>query len=300
MTRLAGAPAGVRMRPGLGSRRRNAPAGLRQLPGPFPGQVCRRIILPFLDEEEALPPLLAELSARAGLLEQTLFVDNGSSDGGPGLVAAAGARRVYEPRRGYDHACMAGLRRALADGAEIVVFMEADGTDDPDDLPRLIGPVLAGDVDLMIGSRRDAVRRAGGMARHQRLGNRLSLALIRLLYGLSLPDNGPFRAARTDVLVALGMKPSGYAWTTEMLLRARLDDRRIAWVETGYRPRIGRSKITGTVRGTWGAFRGIVGTAVRLRFSRRPGSAGFSRRGGRGAGSGGRGRRPVPRSGRPG
>jgi glycosyltransferase involved in cell wall biosynthesis len=287
------------------TRHDNSRGGRRHLPAnpaapdPETEQVCWRIILPFLDEEEALPLLLAELSARPGLLERTLFVDNGSGDGGPGLVAAAGARLVYEPRRGYDHACMAGLRQALADGAGVVVFMEADGTDDPDDLPRLIGPVLTGDVDLMIGSRREAVRRGGGMALHQRLGNRASLALIRLLYGLRLPDNGPFRAVRTDVLVALRMEPSGFAWTTEMLLRARLSGRRIAWVETGYRARVGRSKITGTVRGTWGAFRGIVGTAVRLRFSRRSESQRFSRTGGRGAGSGGRGRSPDPRSDRP-
>lgn len=223
------------------------------------------MIVPVRDEAEALPLLLSEVAARPGLLARIVFVDNGSRDCGRAILVAAGARVLYEPRRGYDFACMTGFLTAQAEGAEAVVFMEADGSDDPADLPRLLGPVIAGDVDLMIGSRRAAVRALGGMAWHQRLGNAFSLALIGLLFGLRLPDNGPFRAMSTERLACLGMEPRGFAWTTEMVLKAHLAGLRIAWLETAYRERAGRSKISGTVRGTWGAFNGIVGTTVRLR-----------------------------------
>lgn len=225
------------------------------------------IVLPLLDEAAALPGLLAELAA-AGLLERAVFADNGSADGGDRLVELAGGLVVREPRRGYGYACLAGVDVCLQRDAEVVVFMEADGTDDPRDLPRLVGPVLAGDVDLMVGSRREAVRHAGGMPAHQRWGNAITVACLRTLFGVHLPDNGPFRAVRTDLLAGLAMEPRAYAWTTEMVIKAARAGARLEWVETAHRDRRGESKIAGSVRGTLGAFAGIFGTMLRLKFQR--------------------------------
>jgi glycosyltransferase involved in cell wall biosynthesis len=218
----------------------------------------------MLDEAAALPGLLAEL-ASAGLLGRAVFVDNGSSDGSDRLVEQAGGSVTREPRRGYGYACLAGADVCRQRGAGVVVFMEADGTDDPRDLWRLVDPVLAGHVALMVGSRRGAVRHKGGMPAHQRWGNALAVVCLRALFGVRLPDNGPFRAIRSDLLAELAMEPSAYAWTTEVIKAARVGAR-VECVETAYRERRGESKIAGSFRGTWGAFAGIFGTMLRLKL----------------------------------
>jgi glycosyltransferase involved in cell wall biosynthesis len=264
-----------------------------------------RVVVPVLDEAVALPGLLAEMASLPGLLSRVVFVDNGSVDGSPGLIAAAGGRVVQEPRRGYGYACLAGAATAAADlrgaataaadlrgsppdrgrrrvtgNVPVVAFMEGDGTDDPAQLARLVGPVLSGDVDLVVGSRRRAVASSGGMPVHQRWGNRLTVILLRMLFDVRLPDNGPYRAIRLDLLEALSMEPRGFAWTTEMVVKAHVAGARITWVDTSFRSRAGRSKIAGSVRGTIGAFRGIFGTMLRLRVqtrvrARRLGSSGW-------------------------
>jgi glycosyltransferase involved in cell wall biosynthesis len=223
------------------------------------------IVVPMLDEAPALPSLLAELRA-AGLLGHTLFVDNGSRDGSPDIVRAAGGRAIGEPRRGYGFACLAGVREAHAGGVRVAVFMECDGTDDPAQVAGLVAPVLAGDADLVVGSRRRAAR-GGGMPFHQRMGNHVAAAALRLLYGLRLPDDGPFRAVRIDMLQELHMEARAFAWTTEMVVKAHLRGARILWHDTGYRRRVGRSKIGGSVGGTLRASRDILVTLVRLRLS---------------------------------
>jgi hypothetical protein len=223
------------------------------------------IVVPVLDEAPALPGLLRELAA-SGLLARTVFADNGSRDGSPELVRAAAGRVVREPRRGYGFACLAGVREAHALGAHAVVCMEGDGTDDPAGAARLVAPVLAGELDLVIGSRRRAAR-AGGMPFHQRAGNRVAATALRVLFGVRLPDNGPFRAVRLDLLDALAMERRPFAWTTEMTAKAALAGARIGSLETGYRRRSGSSKIGGTLGGTLRASRDILLTLVRLRLA---------------------------------
>lgn len=234
------------------------------------------IVVPVLDEAPALPGLLGELAA-CGQLARAVFADNGSRDGSPELVRAAGGRVVREPRRGYGFACLAGVGAARALGARVVVVMEGDGTDDPAEAARLAAPVLAGELDLIIGSRRRAAR-AGGMPLHQRAGNRVAAAALRALFGVRLPDNGPFRAVRLDLLDALAMERRPFAWTTEMTAKAALGGARIGWLDTGYRRRIGSSKIGGSLSGTLRASRDILLTLARLRLSsplaRRPSAAG--------------------------
>ncbi len=222
------------------------------------------VVLPVLDEAEALPGLLAELASWPGLLERAIFVDNGSADGSRELLGDAGVRLVREERQGYDFACQAGARVASAAGAEVVVFMEADGTDDPRDLPRLLGPTLTADLDLLVGARAGSARGRGAMPLHQRLGNRLTVTLFRLLFGLRIPDNGPFRAVRVPFLESLGLVPQGFAWTTQMLLEAHRAGGRIAWAPVAHRQRRGASKIGGTWQGSVRAGRAILGTTVTL------------------------------------
>jgi glycosyltransferase involved in cell wall biosynthesis len=202
------------------------------------------------------------------LLDRTLFVDNGSRDGGPGLVEAAGAKLLREPRRGYGYPCLTGARAAAARGARAVVFMEADGTDDPTQVTALVGPVLAGVADLVVGSRRQAVRgsSAGRMPWHQRRGNDWLAVSLWFLFGLRLSDDGPFRAVRLDLLERLRLEERAYAFPTEMVVKARLLGARIAVRDTRYRPRAGRSKIAGTWRGTLGAVRDISWCLFRLRL----------------------------------
>lgn len=225
------------------------------------------IVVPVLDEAAALPALLADLRG-LGLLERTLFVDNGSSDAGPRLIAASGAELLREPRRGYGYPCLSGAREAASRGARAVVFMEADGTDDPAQVRDLVAPILAGQADLVVGSRRRAVRggAAGRMPLHQRLGNEWLALNLFVFFGLRLSDDGPFRAVRLDLLERLRLEQRAYAYPTEMVVKARLAGARLVIGAVRYRPRAGRSKIAGTWRGTLGAVRDIFWCLLRLRL----------------------------------
>jgi glycosyltransferase involved in cell wall biosynthesis len=225
------------------------------------------IVVPLLDEAAALPALLAELRG-LGLLQRTLFVDNGSRDGGPALVEAAGATLLHEPRRGYGYPCLRGAREAAARGATAVVFMEGDGTDDPAQVRHLVGPVLADVADLVAGSRQAAVRgaAAGRMPAHQRLGNGWLALSLRVFFGLRLSDDSPFRAVRLDLLQRLRLEQRAYAFPTEMVVKAHLLGVRVVTRETRYRPRAGSSKIAGTWGGTSGAVRDIFWCLLRLRL----------------------------------
>ncbi len=225
-----------------------------------------RIVVPVLDEAEALPALLIKLRT-LDLLRLTIFVDNGSSDDSTQQIERAGAVLLREPRRGYGYPCLSGARAAAEDGAEAIVFMEADGTDDPVQVRRLAGPVLAGESDLVIGSRRDAVRgRQAGMPLHQRLGNDSLAITLRTLFGLRLSDDGPFRAVSAALLGRLALEDRAYAFPTEMAVKARLLGARIVVVDTPYRPRAGRSKIAGSWRGSLLAVRDIASCLCRLRL----------------------------------
>ena len=179
-----------------------------------------------------------------------------------------------EPRRGYGYPCLTGARAAAAAGAEAVVFMEGDGTDDPAQARYLSGPVLAGAADLVIGSRRRAVRgaSAGRMPLHQRLGNDWLAFSLWLFFGMRLSDDGPYRAVRVDLLERLELEERAYAFPTEMAVKARLMDARIAMRNTRYRRRAGPSKIAGTWRGSALAVRDIFWCLLRLGlFGFRPG-----------------------------
>jgi dTDP-L-rhamnose 4-epimerase len=199
------------------------------------------VILPALDEEAAIPSVLAGLPAGF----TPIVVDNGSRDRTAAVARAGGARIVVEPRRGFGAACRAGLRAATS---EIVCFMDCDGSFVGSDLVRVAGPVAQGDADLVLGAR---VPVAGAWPVHARVGNRALAWELRRRTGVPLRDLGPMRAARREAVLALDLRDQRFGWPLEMVLRAASAGWRIAEIAVRYEPRVGRSKVTGTVRGTF-------------------------------------------------
>lgn len=199
------------------------------------------VILPCLDEAAALPAVLAGLPPGW----RAIVVDNGSTDGSARVAAELGAAVVNEPRRGFGAACAAGLAAAEAD---VVAFCDADGSLDLRQLPKVSAPVLAGDADLVLGRRRPT--EPGAWPVHARLANRLVAAQLRLRTGRPLRDLGPMRAARRESLLGLEIRDRRCGYPLEMVLRAARAGWRIDEVDVLYRPRTGRSKVTGTLRGT--------------------------------------------------
>ena len=199
------------------------------------------IVFPCLNEEAALPWLLGRLPEGY----RAIVVDNGSTDRSAEVAREHGALVVTELRRGFGSAAHAGL---LAATAPIVAFCDADASMDPQDLPVVVDPVLAGESDLVLGRRRPTVRRA--WPAHARFANLALARLMRRATGLDLHDLGPMRAARREELLGLDLQDRRSGYPLEMVLRATNAGWRIREVDAPYSPRIGRSKVTGTIRGT--------------------------------------------------
>jgi glycosyltransferase involved in cell wall biosynthesis len=207
------------------------------------------VIIPTHNEAQAIGRVLADLPSN--LVTEVIVVDSNSSDGTPDLARKMGARVIEETRRGYGRACLTGLSHAQ--DPDVVVFLDGDYSDRPSELPIILAPIFEGRADITLGSRLRGIGAAGALPWHQSLGNRLAVALIELLYGLKLSDLGPFRAARAEVLRALALQETTYGWAVEMILKGSLAGFRIVEVPVSYHPRIGKSKISGTVNGTIGA-----------------------------------------------
>lgn len=239
---------------------------------PAPSRTTPRVgvVIPALDEERALPSVLGELPMRR--VDVLVVVDNGSRDSTAEVARAGGAHVVPEPRRGYGSACLAGVAAILgrhADEAlrveaplgpgDVLVFLDADHSDHPAELPGLVQPILAGEADFVIGSRVLGGASMDAMLPQAWLGNRLACLLMRLLFGLRCTDLGPFRAIRVDALEHLRMGDRDFGWTIEMQLKAHQAGLRVREVPARYRARVGTSKITGTVLGTLRAGYKILG-----------------------------------------
>ncbi len=217
------------------------------------------VIIPTHNEAGAIERVLADLPP--DLVTEVIVVDSNSNDGTPEIAARMGARVIQEPRRGYGRACLTGL--AAANSPEVIVFLDGDYSDRPAELPILLAPITDGRADITLGSRLHGRSSAGALPWHQAFGNRLAAGLIRLLYGLDITDLGPFRAGRAEVLRALALEETTYGWAVEMILKGALAGYRVVEVPVSYHPRIGKSKISGTLKGTLGAGWFILSLIVR-------------------------------------
>jgi hypothetical protein len=224
------------------------------------------VVIPALDEEEAIGAVVREVPP---VVDEVIVVDNGSRDRTAEAARAAGATVVSEPRRGYGHACRAGI--AAARGADVVVFVDGDRSDYPAQLVEVARPILEGRADLVIGSRSRGRRASGAQPWHAVLGTRACVGLMNLLTGSRATDLGPFRAITSEALRRLDMRDRTYGWTVEMQVKAARRGLRVVEVPVDYRPRIGRSKVSGTVRGTIGAGTKIVATILRHALGPRSG-----------------------------
>src|SRR3954447_11019330 len=225
------------------------------------------VIIPALNEEEPIAAVVRECLT-TGLAAEVIVVDNGSSDSTAERAKAAGARVVSEPTPGYGRACATGVR-ALPVECDLVVFLDGDGSDCPEFIPQLVGPIRRGEQDFVIGSRTRGQRERGSMNFQQVFAGRVAGWLLRLLYGVSYSDMCPFRAIRREALDRLGMKELTYGWNLEMQMRAARARLRVLEVPVDHRCRTGgESKVSGTLRGTFVAGTRIIATLFRVAFER--------------------------------
>jgi len=207
------------------------------------------VIIPTRNESQAIGRVLADLPR--DLVSEVIVVDSQSSDGTPDIASRMGARVIPEARRGYGRACLTGL--ASASAPDVVVFLDGDYSDRPSELPLLLAPIAEGRADITIGSRLAGPHTPGALPWHARFGNWLAASLITNLYGVKISDLGPFRAARADVFRTVELEETTYGWAVELILKGAIQGFRIVEVPVSYYPRIGKSKISGTFKGTLGA-----------------------------------------------
>jgi glycosyltransferase involved in cell wall biosynthesis len=222
-------------------------------------------IIPALDEETAIGALLEAIDR--SLVRDVIVGDNGSRDRTAEIARERGALVIGVEERGYGAACAGALAQVLPD-VDTIIFMDADGSDDPAEIPRLVEPIAAGRADLVIGSRALGTVEPGALTPQQRLGNWLATRLISRIYGHRYTDLGPFRAIRRELLDRIVMRDRRYGWTVEMQIRALQLGARVEEVPVRYRRRVGRSKISGTVTGVIRAGWGILYTIFRYALQR--------------------------------
>lgn len=208
------------------------------------------VIIPAFNEENSVGNVVREIPGH--LVDEIIVVNNNSNDQTAVEAARAGATVLHEPIQGYGRACLRGIAYAQnrQQKPDVVVFIDADYSDYPAEMTQVVAPVLAGEADMVIGSRALGNRQRGSMTPQQVFGNWLATTLLRWLYGVRYTDLGPFRAIRFESLLALDMRDTTYGWTVEMQLKAAKQKLRVTEVPVNYRKRIGFSKISGTVKGT--------------------------------------------------
>jgi glycosyltransferase involved in cell wall biosynthesis len=223
------------------------------------------VIIPTHNESQAIARVLADLPSE--LVSEVIVVDSNSSDGTPDIARSQGARVISEACRGYGRACLTGI--ANTNRPDVIVFLDGDYSDRPSELPVLLAPIIENRADIVLGSRLQNGTHTGALPLHQLLGNQLAAQMINILYGVKLTDLGPFRAARADVLRNLALEEMTYGWAVEMILKGAIAGFRIEEVPVSYYPRIGKSKISGTLKGTLGAGWFILSRIVGYYFRRR-------------------------------
>ena len=228
------------------------------------------VVIPALNEEATIAAQVAEVlevarqTDLAATIARVIVVDNGSDDNTAERAVAAGATVVSEPRRGYGRACLAGVM--AAEGVDLIVQIDGDRSDRFDELPLLLQPLLAGEADLVIGSRTLGAYEPGSLTPQQRFGNWLAARMLRLFYSVRVTDIGPFRVIRRADLLDLGMREMTYGWSVEMIARAARRGLRVREAPVTYRKRAGgESKVSGNLRASLRAGGRIIGTILRCR-----------------------------------
>ncbi len=222
------------------------------------------VIIPAYNEEDAIGKVISEIPK--DLANRIIVIDNGSSDNTVANAEKEGAFVVAEPVRGYGSACLRGMSQ-LAEDTDIVVFLDGDYSDYPEDMRKLTTPIINNEADITIGSRMRGAREKGALLIQAYLGNKLATFLIRLFWGYSYSDLGPFRAVRYKSLKQINMRDKDFGWTVEMQIKAITNKLRIAEIPVRYRKRTGVSKITGTVKGTISAGVKIIYTILKYKIS---------------------------------
>ena len=209
-----------------------------------------RVIIPALNEEDAIAKVIGDIPT--DIVEEIIVVDNGSSDNTMQVAATAGATVLSEQLRGYGAACLKGINyvKESAPDTEIIVFLDADYSDHPEELATVIEPILRDDIDMVIGSRALGEREKGSLTPVQAFGNWLSTKLLGLIYNARFTDLGPFRSIKFDKLLSLNMQDKNYGWTVEMQVKAAKKKLSFTEVPVKYRHRIGKSKVSGTIKGS--------------------------------------------------
>lgn len=222
------------------------------------------VIIPAFNEEQSIGKVINAISTH--LVQRIIVVNNGSTDNTVKVAESAGAIVLTENRKGYGWACLAGIDFLRNNPPEIVVFLDGDFSDFPEEIPVVIQPILKEEMDMVIGSRVLGKREKGSLMPQQIAGNWLATRLIKLFYGASFTDLGPFRAVKFDKLLALEMSDKTYGWTIEMQLKAAKKKYRFCEVPVNYKKRIGVSKVSGTLKGTLLAGIKIIFAVFKYRF----------------------------------
>ncbi|MEL6863324.1 MAG: glycosyltransferase family 2 protein [Bacteroidota bacterium] len=224
------------------------------------------VIIPAYNEEDSIGKVLADIPA--DWVREVIVCNNASTDRTAAVAQAGGATVLDQPAKGYGNACLKGVRylkeKPKAEQPEIVVFLDGDYSDHPDEMPNLIQPIISAEMDMVIGSRALGNMERGAMMPQQIFGNWLATNLIRLFYGYEFTDLGPFRAIRYDQLIAIDMQDTNFGWTVEMQVKAAKYQLRCTEVPVSYRKRIGVSKVSGTIKGTILAGHKILWTIFKL------------------------------------
>lgn len=222
-----------------------------------------RVVIPAFNEQNAVGKVIHDIPK--DIVAEVIVVDNGSTDDTKKIAAKAGATVLHESRQGYGSACLKGIEyiNTIADKTNIVVFIDADYSDHPEEMNLLLAPIVEHQYDMVIGSRALGVKEKGAMTPPQIFGNWLATRLLKLLYSIKFTDLGPFRAIRLDSLNELKMKDTNYGWTVEMQLKAAKKKLRCTEIPVNYRKRVGHSKISGTVKGTILAGYKIIWTIIK-------------------------------------
>ncbi|MGB5863326.1 MAG: glycosyltransferase family 2 protein [Sulfitobacter sp.] len=222
------------------------------------------LVIPALNEADAIAKVLLEVP---DWIDHTIVADNGSTDGTVDVAQAHGATIAHAARKGYGAACLAGI--AALPGCDVVVFMDGDHSDFPQQADRVVDPIVFEGIDMVIGSRRLGSAERGALSPQQQFGNWLACTLIRLFWSVHYTDLGPFRAIKRQALGQIDMQDQAFGWTVEMQLRAIQEGLVVREVPVDYRVRIGKSKISGTVRGTVLAGHAIIGTILKTAWADR-------------------------------